>query len=740
MDYFRPFVSAVGPFLLSVSLLFECVYPYSWFKKSLIPTLESVLVSSWDSNGRVTLMLVFVTAPILVAMVITLCLRRPLVLDVVRSPTTRFLSARTGRQLTLSEGCLWGGWIALLTSWWVGRSEKHGTWDDPHLDSIAVTFGLFAVLSMQFLLVVVAWGSPLPRQLLCLSPQAMVNFHVLVGSAIALFTAVHGILFWIIWARAGSTFFWDKALDWRMRPVANVQGEIALIAGVVIFFTSLPQIRRRVFEAFAHTHTLCAVVFYAGTILHWEGAIWYLLPGLLTYVCDKMSAPLAVGMSGRRVHIETVRCHHDVISLRLRCKTSKKTSTSSEPQPLQHLKMNIPEISALEWHPFTLSRIQNKSEDTVFQVGVKVISGGWTERLRQIIDSGRLSVEPSSSLDIRISDWYGIGFDYSTYLSGHPLLMVCGGSGGTPFAAILEGLGRLRPIPNQVPITLVWVCRTSGEMAEWVQSLELMQIAKLCPALHICLFVTSPDSDPNSVFDVEAGNEVPAECEVHTPEDISSTSYLPRLAVLCHIWIPASVLASMAIVVAEYPGRPPPLSLLYAFILGVAAGTALAHAHAHLHNAIGFETRLNRAKVLSYKVLDEESQELSNTANAPPVLLRAVRVRDLPPESESLINVETHDELTPVDSAQVIDRSQETNDVRKTSSGRVTCHLGRPDIAQVLTDFGLRLKEYRAAGDDYCVGHLAPVVMAAGPTSLVESTKRVAISLGYSFESVSFEI
>jgi hypothetical protein len=58
----------------------------------------------------------------------------------------------------------------------------------------------------------------------------------------------------------------------------------------------------------------------------------------------------------------------------------------------------------------------------------------------------------------------------------------------------------------------------------------------------------------------------------------------------------------MAIVVAQYPGRPPPLPLLYAFILGAAAGTALAHAHAHLHNAIGFETSLNRAKVLSYKV------------------------------------------------------------------------------------------------------------------------------------------
>jgi hypothetical protein len=146
--------------------------------------------------------------------------------------------------------------------------------------------------------------------------------------------------------------------------------------------------------------------------------------------------------------------------------------------------------------------------------------------------------------------------------------------------------------------------------------------------------------------------------------------------------------------------------------------------------------------MLLTQVLDEESQELSNTANDPLVLLGAVRVRDLPPESESLINVEAHVELTPVDpdSAQVIDRSRETNDVKDTSSRRVTCHLGRPDIAQVLTDFGSRLKEYRAMGDGYRVGHLVPVVMAAGPTSLAESTKREACSLGYSFESVSFEI
>ena len=57
--------------------------------------------------------------------------------------------------------------------------------------------------------------------------------------------------------------------------------------------SALPVVRRRAFEAFAYTHRVAAAVAICGAALHWNGFLWYTLPGALLYLSDHASQLVA---------------------------------------------------------------------------------------------------------------------------------------------------------------------------------------------------------------------------------------------------------------------------------------------------------------------------------------------------------------------------------------------------------------------------------------------------------------
>ena len=76
---------------------------------------------------------------------------------------------------------------------------------------------------------------------------------------------------------------------WNWQPTGRIYlaGEIALAAGLAIWITSLPHIRRKHFEIFYYTHHLY-VIFFTFFLFHAGDRHFYMVfPGIFLFVLDK---------------------------------------------------------------------------------------------------------------------------------------------------------------------------------------------------------------------------------------------------------------------------------------------------------------------------------------------------------------------------------------------------------------------------------------------------------------------
>jgi len=74
---------------------------------------------------------------------------------------------------------------------------------------------------------------------------------------------------------------------WDTKGVSNLAGEIALAAGLVMWATTYPKIRRRFFEVFFYTHYLY-IVFMLFFVLHVGISFSFIaLPGFYIFLVDR---------------------------------------------------------------------------------------------------------------------------------------------------------------------------------------------------------------------------------------------------------------------------------------------------------------------------------------------------------------------------------------------------------------------------------------------------------------------
>lgn len=75
---------------------------------------------------------------------------------------------------------------------------------------------------------------------------------------------------------------------WQQKGRIYLAGEIALAAGIMIWITSLPQIRRRWFEVFYYTHHLY-IVFLVCFLFHGGDRHFYMVfPGVFLFGLDRL--------------------------------------------------------------------------------------------------------------------------------------------------------------------------------------------------------------------------------------------------------------------------------------------------------------------------------------------------------------------------------------------------------------------------------------------------------------------
>ncbi|KAH7653463.1 Ferric-chelate reductase (NADH) protein [Dioscorea alata] len=312
------------------------------------------------------------------------------------------------------------------------------------LDSAALRLGLIGNLCCAFLFFpVTRMSSLLP--LVGLTSEASIKYHVWLGHVVMLLFSAHGLCYIILWAATSEL---SNMLEWDAIGISIVAGELALISGLFMWVTTFPRIRRKFFELFFYTHQLY-IIFLFFFLLHVGIAFFCLiLPGVYLFLLDRY---LRFLQSRRSVRLISARLlPSDTVELNF-----SKSSGTSFP-PLSTVFIKVPSVSTLQWHPFTISSSSNLEPEKLSIIIKK--EGSWTQKLSQILAS------PLDRLDVSVEGPYGPSS--STFLRYDSLVLVSGGSGITPFIAIIrELIFRSTTLGSKTPsILLVCSFKTTADL------------------------------------------------------------------------------------------------------------------------------------------------------------------------------------------------------------------------------------------------------------------------------------
>ncbi|CAI9101897.1 OLC1v1000051C1 [Oldenlandia corymbosa var. corymbosa] len=288
------------------------------------------------------------------------------------------------------------------------------------LENAALRLGIVGNTCLVFLFFPVARGSSV-LPVFGLTSEASIKYHIWLGHiAMALFTA-HGVCYVIFWA---VTHRLSEMSEWAKTGISNVAGELALLSGLVMWATTFPRIRRKFFELFFYIHHFY-ILFMFFFLLHVGISYFcYVLPAFYLFLVDRYLRYL---QSRQNVRLVSARI---LPSQTLELNFSKTRGLTYTPTSI--LFLNVPSISRMQWHPFTISSSSNLESE---QLSVIIKGdGSWTKKLHHILSSPSAVDHP----DVSVEGPYG---PISTDFLRHDLLvMVSGGSGITPFFSIIREL------------------------------------------------------------------------------------------------------------------------------------------------------------------------------------------------------------------------------------------------------------------------------------------------------------
>ncbi|KAG7380187.1 ferric/cupric-chelate reductase [Phytophthora boehmeriae] len=300
-----------------------------------------------------------------------------------------------------------------------------------YLKIVGLTLGFTCVYNMAFLFLP-ATRNCVWMEFLNISYANGIKYHRWIGVVTVVTAFLHCLSYYWAWIKEGT---WTKEAlpcfncavgEEGHDPWMNFFGEIALLTFLAIGFTSIPWVRRKMYNTFYSVHHL----FIIGTVfavLHWNPIITWIFPSVMLYtICRAISS--SNGFTPVSVR-EFTTLSHDVVKVVL----SRSTTRAGDFKVGQFVYLNVPAISKLQWHAFTIGSSPRASPDTI-TILLKSL-GDWTQELvKYSEDCKRTNVLPTVYLD----GYYGASLEmYDEYST---VCLVGGGIGATPMFAILEDI------------------------------------------------------------------------------------------------------------------------------------------------------------------------------------------------------------------------------------------------------------------------------------------------------------
>uniref|UniRef100_K3WXN1 FAD-binding FR-type domain-containing protein n=1 Tax=Globisporangium ultimum (strain ATCC 200006 / CBS 805.95 / DAOM BR144) TaxID=431595 RepID=K3WXN1_GLOUD len=338
-------------------------------------------------------------------------------------------------------GVLIGGNVLVFYYYYTARynrissaSKSRGTSIsfNTYMEMIGLTLGFSCIFNMAFLFIP-ATRNAVWMEFMNISYANGVKYHRWIGVLTVLTAFFHCVGYYISWVRQGTWSAqalpcFDCPLNERkgVKVWMNVFGEIALLAFLIIGLTSIPWVRRKFYNAFYYFHHLFIVgVVFA--VLHWNPIILWIFPTFLLYI---ISRSLSSANSFTPVQIkEFTTLDNDIVKIVI----SRSAARAGDYKVGQFVYLNVPSISKLQWHAFTIGS-SPRANATTLTILLKSL-GDWTKQLVHYSEDCKKNNElPTIFMD----GYYGASLEmYEEYST---VCLVGGGIGVTPLFAILEDM------------------------------------------------------------------------------------------------------------------------------------------------------------------------------------------------------------------------------------------------------------------------------------------------------------
>ena len=243
--------------------------------------------------------------------------------------------------------------------------------------------------------------------------------HIVVGLAIFVGVLIH-VPFHFAWLLTFSQF--DKFKLWSFSMTVAMGAPLTLVFCMMLI-TALPYFRKNQFRLFYVTHLLGAALFFPLLLLHGmkrkkpETILW-ILPPLCIYLIDRVVRWLKTNTSVVRADPASSKTFPgNILLLSVRCPFTYRAG--------QYAEIQVPAISS-EWHPFTIA---SAPHEPMMSFYIKQ-SGDWTTKLLSLFERGEFVLRTRGPF----------GSPAQSVKSYRRVILISGGIGATPFAAIAKDL------------------------------------------------------------------------------------------------------------------------------------------------------------------------------------------------------------------------------------------------------------------------------------------------------------
>ncbi|KAG8166151.1 hypothetical protein KVR01_004703 [Diaporthe batatas] len=269
-------------------------------------------------------------------------------------------------------------------------------------------------------------------------------------------------------------------------------GMFGFLLMALIIITSLPALRRKSYNAFYYVHVISSLWIFIALSVHASTDFYFLLPGLVLWIVDwgwRLFRGTGGGLGKKVVGtLENAGEGWYRICLPASSKTLDESGCAEKeaatPHPVQSYSLVFPEISKIQNHAFTASKVGVGAEGPTFLFQraqgkmPKKLEKEWTWKVGALVPD----VGSRKEVEVRVEGPYypsDVGFAYAS-----KVICIVGGTGLTGAYSITLWWLKNRARESQAELHLVWTVRHNDttnvrewrELKGWVSSVPNMTL------------------------------------------------------------------------------------------------------------------------------------------------------------------------------------------------------------------------------------------------------------------------